>query len=259
MRISIITVCYNSEQYIHTAIESVLSQTYPDIEYIIVDGASIDRTVEIIKRYEPQFNGRMHWISEPDEGLYDAMNKGIRMASGEIIGILNSDDFYYKIDIIDFVVKKLRKQKVDCVYGDMRYVNPPNLSKTVRYYSSKIWRPPLFRFGFMPGHPTFFTYKKFFGKYGYYKTNYKIAADFELLIRFLYTHKLSYYYLNIDILKMRMNGISTSGFNSLSTLNKEIVRACRENGIYTNVYILLLKYGYKIWEYIIPQRDNCDD
>ncbi len=250
MTISLITVCYNSSAYIRSAIESVLSQTYPDIEYILVDGGSTDATVAIIQGYEPCFEGRMRWVSEPDKGIYDAMNKGIRMATGEVVGILNSDDFYTDPDGIARMAQTFQSQNVDSCFADVRFVHPENLEKTVRYYSSAHFHPGKFRYGFMPAHPTFFVRKAFFEKYGYYQTDYKIAADYELLIRFLYTHKLSYAYIPTALIKMRTGGASTRSLKSNYILNKEIVRGCKENGIYTNLLILSLKYFRKVFELI---------
>lgn len=251
MKISIITVAYNSSKTISDTIQSVLNQTYNDIEYVIVDGNSTDNTLEIVKSFETEFRGRMRWISEPDKGLYDAMNKGIKMATGDIVGIINSDDFYHKNDIIKQVADAFFDKNVQVVFGDVRFVKNEELNKTVRYYSSKWFRPSLFRFGFMPAHPTFFTYKSNFDSFGYYKTDYKIAADYELLIRFLYSRKLLYKYIPVDFMKMRIGGKSTASFMSNIISNREIVRACKENGIYTNFPILLLKYIVKIWELIL--------
>lgn len=253
MKISIITVSYNSSTSVRNTIESVLLQTYPDIEYIIIDGLSKDHTVDIIKEYEPNFNGRLRWVSEKDRGMYDAMNKGIQMATGDVVGIINSDDFYHRNDIIAKIAKEFMDKNIQATYADVRFVNPDNLDKTVRYYSSKNFSPNHFRFGFMPAHPTFFTYKKNFKKFGYYQTDYKIAADYELLIRFLYTHKLKYKYLHFDVMKMRTGGKSTASWRSNVTLNKEIVRACKENGIYTNMLILSLKYFVKVFELIFTK------
>lgn len=254
MKISIITITFNSSITLHDTIQSVLSQSYPNIEYILIDGASKDDTVGIIKGYESKFTGRMRWISEPDKGLYDAMNKGIRMATGDIVGIINSDDFYHRPDVINKVAEAFQEDGIEAVYGDVRFVNPNNLDKTVRYYSSKNFSPKLFRYGFMPAHPTFFTYRRYFEEFGYYKTDYKIAADYELLIRFLYTHKLKSKYLPLDFMKMRTGGASTASIKSNILLNKEIVRACRENGIWTCMPLLFLKYFIKIFELIFTRE-----
>lgn len=254
MNISIITITFNSAITLRDTIQSVFSQSYPNIEYIIIDGSSTDDTVSIIREFEPQFNGRMRWISEPDKGLYDAMNKGIRIATGDIVGIINSDDFYHRTDIITKVVESFQDTHTQAVYGDVRFVNPDNLDKTVRYYSSKNFSPRRFRFGFMPAHPTFFTYRKYFEEFGYYKTDYKIAADYELLIRFLYTHHLKSKYLLLDFMKMRTGGASTASIKSNLLLNKEIVRACRENGIWTCLPLLFLKYFIKMFELIFTRE-----
>jgi len=254
MKISIITVTYNSASTFRDTIESVLNQSYSDIEYIVVDGLSKDNTVDIIKEYEPKFNGRVHWISEKDKGMYDAMNKGIRMATGDVVGIINSDDFYHRIYVIAEIAKAFEDDNVQATFADVRFVNPANLDKTVRYYSSKNFSPSRFRFGFMPAHPSFFTYKKNFETFGYYQTDYKIAADYELLMRFLYTHQLKYKYLPLDVMKMRTGGMSTASWKSNVILNKEIVRACKENGIYTNLFILSLKYFVKVFELIFTKQ-----
>jgi glycosyltransferase involved in cell wall biosynthesis len=187
-------------------------------------------------------------ISEPDNGIYDAMNKGIKEANGEIIGILNSDDLYHTNNVISKVVKAFRKNSIDVVFGDLHYVKKINLDKVVRYYSSAKFHPSKFRFGFMPAHPTFFTKKEHYENLGLYKTNYEIAADFELLLRFLKVYNLEYKYLPINMIKMRMGGRSTSSLKSNYILNKEMVRACKENDMYTNIGIISLKYFVKVFE-----------
>lgn len=254
LKFSLVSVTFNSDATLNDTIESILNQSFPNLEYIVVDGLSKDNTVNVIKEYEPRFNGRLKWISEKDKGLYDAMNKGIRMATGDIVGIINSDDFYHRTDILAKVADAFQDETVQAVYGDVRFVNPDNLDKTVRYYSSKNFSPILFRYGFMPAHPTFFTYRKYFDEFGYYKTDYRIAADYELLIRFLYTHHLKAKYLPFDFMKMRTGGTSTASFKSNLLLNKEIVRACRENGIWTCMSLLFLKYFIKVFELIFTRE-----
>ncbi|MDR3129623.1 MAG: glycosyltransferase [Tannerellaceae bacterium] len=253
MKVSLITVSHNSANTIRDTFDSVLNQTYKDIEYIVVDGFSQDGTVSIIREYEPEFARRMCWISEPDKGLYDAMNKGIKMASGEIVGIINSDDFYHRNDTIERIVSSFIEDKtIEIIFGDVRYVNSTDLERTVRYYSSKKFNPSLFRFGFMPHHQTFFTYRYNYERIGLYQIDYKITADFELLIRFLYKNRLKYKYLNFDFLKMRNGGISTRPKNHL-LLNQELVRSCRANGIYTNMLIIYMKYFLKIFEFVFTK------
>lgn len=251
MKLSLITVTYNSDKTLAYTIESVLSQSYSNVEYIIVDGASTDQTVDIIKKYEPRFNGTMKWVSEPDKGLYDAMNKGIRMATGDVVGILNSDDFFTTNDILQQVADAFEANKeIDAVYGDVHFVNPDNLEKCVRYYSSKVFRRSLMKIGLMPAHPSFYLKKERFEQFGYYKTDYKIAADFEFLLRVIYKGRILTKYMSIDMVAMRTGGASTSGFESRKRIMKEHLRAFRENGLRNNVFVLSLRYPYKVWELI---------
>ena len=256
MKISLITVSYNSAATISDTFDSVLAQTYSDLEYIVVDGNSTDNTNDIIQEYEKRFDGKMRWISEPDNGLYDAINKGIQMATGNIVGIIHSDDFYAYNTALEKVAETFKEDtNIQAVFGDVRFVNPDDLNKTVRYYSSKKFTPKRFRFGFMPAHPTFFTYKSNFDTLGYYETNYKIAADFELLLRFLHIHKLPYRYLPLDMITMRTGGLSTKSYKSNILLNKEIVKACKRNGVYTNLFLVYLKYFVKIFE-LVNRRES---
>ncbi len=251
MKISVVTVTFNSAATVRDTIESVLRQEYSDYEYLVIDGGSKDNTVDIIKEMEPKFEGRMRWISEKDKGMYDGINKGIRMATGDVVGIINSDDFYHRTDIFEHINKAFEEDKaIEAIYGDVRFVNPDNLEKTVRYYSSKHWKPWRFRFGFMPAHPTFFTYKENFEKYGYYQYDYHIAADYELLIRHLYTNHVPTKYVPVDFMKMRTGGRSTNGWKANILLNKEIVRGCKENGIWTCMPLLFLKYFIKVFELV---------
>ncbi|WP_268035266.1 glycosyltransferase family 2 protein [Algoriphagus sp. PAP.12] len=247
MKVSLITVSFNSGSTLRDTICSVANQDYPEIEYIIIDGNSTDNTLEIIKEYE---NVVSKWISEDDYGLYDAMNKGLKMASGDIVGIINSDDFYHRPDALSKIVEGFSDPKIECVFADIRFVNSIDLDKTVRYYSSKRFNLGSFSWGFMPAHPTFFTYRRNFEKFGGYKTEYRIAADFELLVRFLYKYRLSYQYLNFDLMKMRLGGVSTASLKSTWIINQEDLRACRENGLKTNYLRLYSRYFRKFLEYI---------
>lgn len=242
MKVSIITVVYNNANFIKDAIESVLTQSYENIEYIVIDGASNDGTVEIINRYG---NRITHFLSEKDHGIYDAMNKGLKLASGDIVGILNSDDFYISNNVINMVVEAFLYNNVDSVFADLVYVNPDNLTKVVRYYDSSQCFPENFNKAMYPAHPTFFVKRKIYEKYGYFKIDYKIAADFDLMARFLCTYRISYVYLPRPIIKMRIGGVSTS-LKSIYTNTKEQLRVCRENGIETNFFQILSKYPKKI-------------
>jgi glycosyltransferase involved in cell wall biosynthesis len=247
MKVSIITVVYNNQSTIDYAIQSVLSQDYHNIEYIIVDGNSTDGTVKKIQNHKESVN---QFISEPDKGIYDAMNKGVKLATGDIIGILNSDDFYANENIISEVVNEFQNKKVDLVFGDIVFVKPENLDKITRYYSSANFYPKKFAWGWMPAHPSCFLKREVYEKYGNFKIDYKIAADYEILTRFMAKYGISYSYIPKVFVKMRTGGVSSANLKSNWILNQEIVRACRENGIETNMAKVLLKYFTKIFQLI---------
>lgn len=246
MKVSIITVCYNSEQFIADTIESVLSQDYPYIEYIVVDGLSKDRTMHVINKYKGKIS---KIISEPDQGIYDAMNKGIKCSTGDIVGILNSDDFFNSTSIISDVVEHFNSNPgVDLVIGDVVYVDPNNLEKVKRFYSSKKFKPFKLRFGWMPPHTATFIKKDTYINYGNYSTDYKISSDYELFVRLLLIHRVCYSRIDKVLVRMRTGGISTSGIKSNFILNTEIIKACKDNGIYTNIFMILLKIPMKLLE-----------
>ena len=248
MKVSIVTVTYNSAQTLVDAMKSVLEQTYHDIEYIIVDGASTDSTIDVIRQYEPQFKNRLKWISEKDDGIYDAMNKGIQLATGDVVGILNSDDYFTSSDVIARMVAAF-SDGVDAVYGDVHFIHDGELDKVVRYYSSKPFRPFWLRFGFMPAHPSFYCKREVFEKAGLYKTDYLIGSDYEMMVRLFMVHKINAKYLPLDFVTMRIGGASTAGVRSRLQLIKEDVRGCRENGIYTNPLMISMKFLYKVFEF----------
>lgn len=245
MKVSIITTVFNNRDTIESAVQSVLGQNYPNIEYIIVDGGSNDGTIDIINKYKDRV---AKFISEKDKGIYDGMNKGIRLASGDIIGILNSDDFYYDNNVISNVVKEFEIKNVDSVFADLVYIN--GNQKIVRYYSSSNFNPKKFAYGWMPAHPTFFIKRKIYEKYGLFKTDYEIASDYELLVRLLARYRISYSYIPKVLVKMRTGGLSTRTLKSNWILNKEILRVCAENGIKTNIFKVLSKYPTKIFQLI---------
>jgi glycosyltransferase involved in cell wall biosynthesis len=206
MKISLITVSYNSASTIGDTFDSILSQTHPNIESIVVDGASTDGTVDIIKAFEPKFNGRMRWISEPDAGIYDAMNKGLQMATGNIVGILNSDDFYTNHCVIANIVNHFRKHDCEAVYGDLLYVDKENVNKVCRYWKSGTYKPNSFKWGWMPPHPTFFCKRSVYDKHGLFATDLKSAADYEFMLRVIHKEKINVVYLPQIIVKMRLGG-----------------------------------------------------
>lgn len=252
-KITVITVTFNRAHIIKDAIEGVLKQQYKNYEYIIVDGASKDNTVELLKEYEQKFhavsgdsNGfkpTFRWISEKDNGLYDAINKGIKMATGDVVGIINSDDYFHRDDTFNVIANAFEDEDTDAIYADDEEVNEAT-GKKYRYSCSS-FRTWQYRIGMMPSHPTFYAKKELFEKYGYYKLGYKIAADFELMMRFAYINKVKMKYVPEAIMTFRLGGVSTNLKNKM-LLNKETVRALKENGLFACVPMIWLKYFFKI-------------
>lgn len=253
MKVSIITVCYNSGRTIEQTIQSVLSQTYSDIEYIIIDGLSKDNTLSIIDQYR---HGISVLLSEKDKGMYNAMNKGIELATGDVIGTLNSDDFFSSDTSVAEIVKAFEENKCDAVFGDIAFVSQSDLQKRTRLYSSKNFTVSRFKYGYMPPHPTFYVKNECYRKYGLYQEDYVIASDYELIMRFLYRYGISYSYIPSVLVLMQPGGVSNKSIYSRYLLNKEIIRACRENGVTTNFGLLAFKYFNKSTEYIIPLIKN---
>jgi glycosyltransferase involved in cell wall biosynthesis len=247
-KISIITVCYNSLSTLKQTVNSVFDQTYDNIEYIIIDGDSVDGTLEYLKSISYH---NLKWISEPDRGIYDAMNKGIKIATGDIVGIINSDDYFTSNTVIESISRLFSQNlHLDSVIGDVLYVKSNIPNKVIRHYSSKSFKPYHFRFGIMPPHASFYVKRKYFSELGYYKINYRIAADFELLLRFFFVNGISYKYLKINMVTMRMGGVSTRGLKSIYTLNSEILKACRDNNVYSNIMMIYSKYILKVFQFL---------
>tara|TARA_B100000780_G_scaffold278282_1_gene251296 strand:- start:1172 stop:1945 length:774 start_codon:yes stop_codon:yes gene_type:complete len=245
-KISIITICYNSEKTIRHTIESVLSQDHPDIEYIVIDGLSSDNTMNIVNEYSEKI---AKIVSEPDQGIYDAMNKGVKHSTGDIVGILNSDDFFENSFVISDVLEHFNSNPTaSLVIGDVVYVKPSNTENITRFYSSVKFKPWKLRFGWMPPHAATFIKKAVYDKVGNYAVNYKISADYELFVRMLMVHNIDYSRINKVLVRMRSGGVSTSGIKSSFLLNSEIVKACKRNGIYTNLFLVLLKIPFKMLE-----------
>ena len=233
MKISIITVSYNSEKTIKDTLDSVLSQSYQDIEYLIIDGLSKDKTVDIIKKYESSFNGRMNWISEKDKGLYDAMNKGIQLATGDVIGIINSDDLFCDEYAIEKVMKVFEDNKsFDSVYADLFYVAQEDTSKIIRRWITG--KQKYFNYGWHPAHPTLYIKKEIYNKYGLFNLDYKLAADFEIMLRFLEKYRISTYYLQEAFVKMRLGGETNKSLKNIYNQNVECLKAFHLNGLKVN-------------------------
>lgn len=248
MKISLITAAYNSGSTLRDTLESVLRQTWTDLEYIIVDGASKDDTMELVREYEPRFEGRLRWISEPDKGIYDAMNKGLAMATGDVIGILNSDDFFSSDTILEQVAIAMADPDIDAVYGDIHFVHPDDLTKCVRYYSSKSFRRWQMRMGFMPAHPSFYCRRDIYEKYGRFDASFRVSADFELLLRLIFVHRIHTRYIPLDFVTMRTGGASTSGFRSYERILQDHLRAYRQNGVRSNLLLDGLRYPCRLFE-----------
>ena len=249
MTISLITATYNSGKTVEDTLRSVLAQTYKEIDYWVVDGGSKDDTMDIVRKYEPLFGGRLHWISEPDRGLYDAMNKGISHSTGDVVGILNSDDHFTSNDVLERVAAEMQADNtLDAVYGDIHFIKDGAPDRIVRYYSSKPFRPFWLRFGFMPAHPSFYARREVFEKHGLYSLDYKIAADYDMMVRLFLKHRIKAKYMPMDFVTMLMGGLSTKGVRSRVVLVSEDVKACLTYGFYTNRFMISLKFLYKIFE-----------
>ena len=246
MKFSIITVCYNSAQTIEDTLRSVAAQAWPDIEHIIVDGASKDGTLGIIERYRQSIS---RVISEPDHGIYDAMNKGVHAATGDVIGFLNADDFYAHADVLGDVAKLMNREHLDALFGNVEFFRPEKPTLAVRRYSSARFRPERIAWGLMPAHPALFLRREVFQRVGPFRTDYRIAGDFEFIARAFGKNTLRYRHLPEVLVRMRTGGISTGGWRNTLLLNREVLRACRENGIQTNMLKILSKYPAKLLEY----------
>ena len=203
--------------------------------------------MEIVQGFEVRFGGRLKYISEPDGGIYDAMNKGIAMATGDVVGMLNSDDYFTSNDVIAKVVAKIQRDDIEAVFGDVHFIDDSQPNKVVRYYSSKAFRPFWLRFGFMPAHPSLYLRKQIYDRMGGYRLDYQIAADYEMMVRLFIVNKIKGVYLPMDFVTMRLGGISTKNIRSRMVLIREDVRACHENGVYTNVAMICTKFIYKIF------------
>lgn len=246
MKISIITITYNSAATIEQTINSVLNQDYKDIEYIIVDGGSTDNTLQVIEKYKTRIS---KFISEKDNGLYDALNKGLAIATGDIIGILHSDDFYIDNSILGKYASTFIKNNSDAVYSDLFYVNKDDTNKVIRKWKSGNYKPSSFLHGWMPPHPTFFVKRSVYEKYGKFNLDFKHSADYELMLRFIHKHKIKLNYLHEFTIKMRIGGQSNASVQNRVNANLEDRKAWKINGLKPHSYTLYLKPLRKILQF----------
>jgi glycosyltransferase involved in cell wall biosynthesis len=249
MLISIITVSLNAAPTIARTLISVSKQSHLDIEYIVVDGNSSDGTLAIIQDFAKS-HSNIRLISESDKGIYDAMNRGIKLATGDVIGIINADDYYADQNVISDIGKLFQAQDLDAVFGDLEYFDAGNEAHITRVYRSKGFHHKKLSRGIMPAHPTLFLRKSVYDRFGLFKPEYKIAGDFDFIARIFKNGDLKYAYLPRILTRMQSGGVSTRGIKSTILLNKEILRSCQENQIPTNFFKLLLRYPQKLLEYV---------
>ena len=251
--VSIITVVYNNEKYIEDAIKSVISQNYQHIEYIVIDGASTDGTIKIVERLQDQVS---IFISESDRGIYDAINKGISRSSGEIIAILHSDDRFCDQCVVADMVKRMAESRAEFCFSDMVIVDESS-DKVLRYYMANHFKRWMLRVGWMPPHPTCFIKKSLFDEFGLYSLDYKIAGDFDFLVRIFYARDINWAYLNRVTIKMRQGGVSNAGFLSKRIIAKEINQSLRSNNVWSLPIFQLSRYFIRLLELIIrPKSDH---
>lgn len=246
-QISVITVCRNSKKTIDRALSSVAMQDWPNIEHIVIDGASTDGTLEVLDRFKTRLS---YVISEPDNGIYDAMNKGLAKANGEVVCFLNADDEYVSSTTLSRVMALIVDLNLDAVMGDVVYFDKDEPSRVLRRYRSNQFNPSRLAWGWMPAHPALFLRKRVTDRVGCFKTDYSIAGDYEYVIRAFYCQNLQYQHMSEILVRMQTGGASTGGILKKINLNLEVLRACRENGVSTNIFKILSKYPKKILEMI---------
>jgi glycosyltransferase involved in cell wall biosynthesis len=247
MKITIITVCFNSSKTIKDCIQSVVNQSYTNLEYIVIDGQSTDDTLEIVKSFESKIH---NILSENDKGMYDAINKGIALATGDVIGILNSDDLYVDENVLAEVVEKMKTTHSDALYADLNYVDQVDTEKVVRYWKSGEYKSNSFLSGWMPPHPTFFIKKEFYRRFGLFSLDLVSAADYELMLRMVLKNKAKLTYLPRVIVHMRVGGMSNASLSNRLRANKEDRKAWEMNDLQPKSYTLLFKPLRKIVQYV---------
>lgn len=243
--VTVITVCYNSGPTLARALQSVADQDWSRVEHIVIDGGSTDGSADVIARFRSKL---AHVVSEPDHGIYDAMNKGLDRASGDVVCFLNADDQYAHAQVLSRVMAVMTELKLDALMGDVGFFHEHEPSRMVRRYRSDRFHPSRLAWGWMPAHPALFLSSSVVERVGRFKTSYRIAGDFEFIVRAFHNHKVHYRHLPEVLVRMQTGGASTNGWRSKILLNQEVVRACRENGLRTNMFKILVKYPLKIME-----------
>ncbi|MEI6607908.1 MAG: glycosyltransferase family 2 protein [Verrucomicrobiota bacterium] len=246
MKISIVTVSFNSATTIARTLQSVASQTWPDVEHIVVDGASTDGTMAVVAAHRARLT---QVLSEPDQGIYDAMNKGVALATGEVVAFLNADDFYKDADVLSRAAGVMQAEQLDALYGDVEFFWPSQPSAVVRRYNSGRFTASRLGWGWMPAHPALFVRRDLFERYGTFRTDYRIAGDFEFIARVFKHPELRHRHLPESLVCMQLGGVSTSGWRATLQLNREMMRACRANAIPTNWLKMLMRYPFKALEF----------
>ena len=248
MKISLITATYNSAETLRDTMQSVLNQTFKDVDYMIIDGGSKDGTLDIVKEFEPKFEGRLRWISEKDKGIYDAMNKGVLMAQGDVVGILNSDDFFASDNVLEKVNATFTENPtIDGVYADVRYVDWNNTSKSVRLFSGKDFTRKKLCWGKMPPHPSFYVKKECFDKFGLYSLDYPICSDYDMFVKMIWIGNINTLYINDVFVNMRSGGTSSNGIKVHKKIMKERMRCVREHNMPSNFFKQTSRYFEKIF------------
>ena len=250
MKISLITATYNSVETLRDTMQSVLNQTFKDVDYIIVDGGSKDGTLDIVKEFEPKFEGRLRWVSEKDKGIYDAMNKGVRMAQGDVVGILNSDDFFAYDNVLEMVnAAFIETPAIDGVYADVRYVDWNDTSKKVRLFSGKDFKREKLCWGKMPPHPSFYVKRECYDKFGLYSLDYPICADYDMFVKMIWEGNINTLYINDVFVNMRSGGTSSNGIKVHKKIMKERMRCVREHNMPSNFLMQVSRYIEKIFSF----------
>ena len=250
MKISLITATYNSAETLRDTMQSVLNQTFKDVDYIIVDGGSKDTTMDIVKEFEPKFEGRLRWVSEKDKGIYDAMNKGVRMAQGDIVGILNSDDFFASDHVLEKVNDAFTENPaIDGIYADVRYVDWNDTSKKVRMFSGKDFKREKLCWGKMPPHPSFYVKRECYDKFGLYSLDYPICADYDMFVKMIWEGNINTLYINDVFVNMRSGGTSSNGIKVHKKIMKERMLCVREHKMPSNFFMQISRYIEKIFSF----------